>query len=329
MNIVLLMPIYNDWQSAAHLIRDCDRALALAGRQARVLLVDDGSDEDPGDDLDRVQPVAISHIDILHLRCNLGHQRAIAIGLSYIEASLPCDAVVVLDGDGEDRPEDIDRLLKALEAGATPRVVFAERTKRSEGPAFAIAYWLYRVVHRILTGHRVRVGNFAAVPSAILVRLVAVSALWNHFAAAVFHARIPYTTVPTSRGTRYGGRSHMSTVALVTHGLSAMSVFGDRIGVRSLVATLGVMLLLALATIAAVSWRLWLGVPLPAWVPYGALLIVLAVQGASIVLSFVFIVLAGRASPGFVPLRDYGHYVLRVTSVPLRLTDGSPGIHRD
>jgi hypothetical protein len=329
MNIVLLMPIYNDWQSAAHLIRACDQALSGAGRRARVLVVDDGSDEARGDELDHFHPTAISQVEILHLRCNLGHQRAIAIGLSHVEAAVPCDAVVVLDGDGEDRPEDIDRLLTTLEAGVTPRVVFAERTKRSEGPAFAIAYWLYRGVHRILTGHRVRVGNFAAVPSAILVRLVAVSALWNHFAAAVFQARIPYTTVPTTRGTRYGGRSHMNSVALVTHGLSAMSVFGDRIGVRSLVATLAIMLALMLATIAALSWRLWLGVPLPSWVPYGALLIVLAVQGASIVLSFVFIVLAGRASPGFVPLRDYGHYVLRVVAVPLRLPDGSTDVRRD
>jgi hypothetical protein len=194
---------------------------------------------------------------------------------------------------------------------------------------FALAYWLYRIVHRILTGHRVRVGNFAAVPSVLLVRLVAVSALWNHFAAAVFHARIPYTTVPTERGTRYSGRSHMNTVALVTHGLSAMSVFGDRIGVRLLVATFVLVVALGVAAIAALSWWLWLGVPLTYWMPYGALLLILAFQAASIVLSFVFIVLSGRASPGFLPLRDFRYYVLRVASVPLQPADGPPDVRRD
>jgi hypothetical protein len=325
MNLVLLVPVYNDWPSVALLIRDTDHALARGGRRARILIVDDGSDQQPEGALTSLQTTTISGLDILHLRSNLGHQRAIAVGLAYTEASLPCNAVVVLDGDGEDRPEDIDRLLKTLEAVQGRAVVFAERTRRSEGLLFASLYWLYRTVHWLLTGERVRVGNFAAIPSAILARLVVVSALWNHFAAAVFHARIPYTTVPTSRGTRYSGRSQMNFVALVTHGLSAMSVFGDRIGVRLLVTTCILMLVVIVPASVALGWQLTRDVPLPAWAPYGAaLLVVLVFQTASIILAFVFIILAGRASPGFVPLRDYGHYVLRVTPVPLQCSDVTP-----
>ena len=89
----------------------------------------------------------------------------------------------------------------------------------------------------MLTGERVRVGNFSAIPPSLLPRLVAVSELWNHYAAAVFKSRIPYITIPTARGVRYAGQSTMNYVALVTHGLSAMAAFGDRIGVRLLMAT--------------------------------------------------------------------------------------------
>ena len=330
MKLVLLVPVYNDWPSVASLIRDADQALAHAGRQAHVVIVDDGSDQPFEGPLGTLQASSISGLDVLHLRCNLGHQRAIAVGLAHTEATLGCDAVVVLDGDGEDRPEDIDRLLRALETAQSRMVVFAERTRRSEGWVFASLYHLYRVLHRLLTGESVRVGNFAAVPSAILERLVVVSALWNHFAAAVFHARIPYITVPTSRGTRYSGRSQMTFVSLVTHGLSAMSVFGDRIGVRLLTTSCIVMTLVVVPTAAALAWHLAGNVPLPAWAPYAAaLFVIVAFQAASIILAFVFIILAGRASLSFIPRRDYGHYVLGVTRVPLRHLDVTPVVRRN
>lgn len=328
MNLVLLIPVYNDWASVVTLIRETDNALARASRRARVLIVDDGSSQNATDPLWHLTTVAITALDVLHLRCNVGHQRAIAIGLAYVEAKVPSDVVVVLDGDGEDRPEDIDRLLNELERSGGEHVVFAERTRRSEGLFFTSAYWLYRAAHRVLVGERVRVGNFAAVPAASLARLVAVSALWNHFAAAVFQARVPYTTVPTSRGTRYDGRSHMSTVALVTHGLSAMSVFGDRIGVRLLVAVSFFLLVVILPGSAAVALSVMSNGPLPGWAPYGALMVVIALQTLSIALVFVFIVLAGRGALGFVPLRDYVHYVLKLTTVPLQSADVAAVIHR-
>ena len=115
--------------------------------------------------------------------------------------------------------------------------------------------WAYRFVHLLLTGERVRVGNFSVIPRDLLRRLVAVSDLWNHYAAAVFHARIPYTTIPTTRGTRYAGASQMNFVALVTHGLSAMSVFGDRIGVRLLIVTCALAGLILSAAGALLVWH--------------------------------------------------------------------------
>ena len=104
--------------------------------------------------------------------------------------------------------------------------------------SFAVFYHLYRHLHRALTGVRVRVGNFSILPFAYLSTLVAMSELWNHYAAAVFRSKLAFRMIPIPRGTRIAGSSKMNFVALVSHGLSAISVFGDIVGVRLLIASL-------------------------------------------------------------------------------------------
>lgn len=317
MQLTILTPVFNDWTALESLIPAIDAVLAAARRQASILVVDDGSQSEP----DMTAPLAlaaITAIEVLHLRTTLGHQRAIAIGLAHLEAQGAPDAVVVMDGDGEDRPQDVERLLQALESDGALRVVFAERRRRSEGVLFALLYWLYRLVHVVLTGERVRVGNFSVIPRYLLRRLVAVSDLWNHYAAAVFHARIPYTTVPTTRGTRYAGRSQMNPVSLVTHGLAAMSVFGDRIAVRLLILTCALTALVVAWAGAFVVWHLATGEPLPGWTFYAvAGLALLVFLGFATSLAFVFIILAGRNSSGFLPFREFAHYVSHTTSLPV------------
>lgn len=317
MTITIVTPVYNDWAALVILVAALDRELASRERTASLLIVDDGSPLDP-DEFTPIDVAALTGIDILHLRRNLGHQRAIAVGLAYVEAGAVVDAVVVMDADGEDRPEDVNRLLDTLEEEGRARVVFAERTRRSEGRLFASLYWLYRFVHLLLTGERVRVGNFSAIPHRLLRKLVAVSDLWNHYAAAVFHARLPYTTIPTRRGTRYAGSSHMNFVSLVAHGLSAMSVFGDRIGVRLLIATCTLAAAMVCVGCALLAWHAVVGLAVPAWLPSVALAaVVLLLLLFATSLAFVFIILAGRAAPGFLPFREFGHYVSHTTAVPL------------
>lgn len=315
--VTLLIPVFNDWEALNALIPALDRALTAGGRSAAILVVDDGSQSEP----DMTAPLAlqaVTAIEVLHLRTNLGHQRAIAIGLAHLEAQGAPDAVVVMDGDGEDRPEDVGRLIQALEADGGLRVVFAERRRRSEGALFAFFYWVYRLVHLALTGERVRVGNFSVIPRYLLRRLVAVSDLWNHYAAAVFHARIPYTTLPTTRGTRYAGESRMNLVSLVTHGFAAMSVFGDRIAVRLLIVTCALTGLVVAWAGAFVVWQLATGEPLADWTLYGvAGLALLVFLGFATSLAFVFIILAGRNSSGFLPFREFAHYVSHTTSLLL------------
>jgi glycosyltransferase involved in cell wall biosynthesis len=309
--IMVVIPVYNDWDSAALLLGRLDRVLAERGLAAGVLLVDDGSQEEDPERL--VGPFgSLTWVEVLRLSRNLGHQRAIAIGLTFVHGERPCDTVVVMDGDGEDRPEDVPQLLEALVANGDRKVVFAQRVRRSEGLVFRVFYQVFRLVHRVLTGIAVRVGNFSAVPYASLATFVVVSEAWNHYAAAVFKARIPYTMIPIARGTRLAGRSTMNFVSLVTHGLSAISVFGDVVGVRLLIATMLGCALAATELMVVVAARV-LDLNVPVWAAvWGAAGLVAAVQLGTAAFVCTFVVLSSRNNLSFLPVRDYKFFVSRV-----------------
>ena len=308
--MLILMPIYNDWAAVDLLLPSLDRVLAGAGLVADVLLVDDGSTVRPPARWAADNWRALGRIELLSLRRNVGHQRAIAIALAFVEQHLTPAVLVVMDGDGEDAPEDIPRLLACLDKNQRSTVVFAERTRRSESFAFRIFYALYRWTHLLLTGIPVRVGNFSVIPSSQLRRLVVVSELWNHYAAAVFKARVPRASIPTVRAPRLEGKSRMNFVALVTHGLSALSVHSELIGVRLLVVTgalVGVMLAGLLVVLAI---RFFTDLAVPGWTStIVGLVLVLVFQAVAFAAFFAFLVLHARSQPTFVPLRDYGSFV--------------------
>ena len=170
-----------------------------------------------------------------------------------------------MDADGEDDPGDVPRLIQRCREEAFEKIVFAERTRRSESLAFRVFYGLYKTLHVMLTGIRVRVGNFSVIPRARLQSLVVVSEMWNHYAAAAFKSRQPLCLVPTRRADRLSGRSRMNFVDLVAHGLGAMSVYGEIIGVRLLVLAC-LLIFAALAGAAAtVIVRLTTNLAIPGW----------------------------------------------------------------
>src|SRR6187402_593767 len=226
--LVIVTPVYNDWPVLRLLLEQLDAELSRANRTGSVIAVDDGSDMEA--DLSGLAFSAIRTFEVLRLRRNLGHQRAIVIALAYIEANVPCAAVVVIDADGEDRPSDVLRLVDEWRSAKGDKLVFALRSSRSEGPAFQGFYALYRALFKLGTGQAIRVGNFSLVPRSVLRRLVAVSEIWNHYASGVQRAKVPCIYLPTDRGKRLAGRSTMNFVSLVTHGMSAMSVHAETIG---------------------------------------------------------------------------------------------------
>ncbi len=314
--VVITMPVFRDWDAASRLCRQIDERVAdLDGVAVRILLVDDGSPEG----LEGWVPFAPAHItriDVLQLRRNMGHQRAIAMGLCLIHSEIECDAVLVMDADGEDLAEDVVRLIGRFRDTAGS-VIFAARERRFASAGFRCGYWGYRLLHRILTGVAVREGNFSIVPRSAVTRLVTMSELWNHYAGAIHKSKLPFVRVSVDRGRRLGGTSHMDLVALVVHGLSGISTFYDVVATRILMASIACMIVLALALAAVVGIRLGTHLAIPGWATFTAGLgLLLMLQFVSMSFSLVFLMINTRQNMTFVPIRDYRVFVGAVQRMP-------------
>lgn len=312
--IQVLTPVFNDWKALALMLPKLDEHLAHAGVRAELLVVDDGSTEGGADSLEPLPALsAIRSVRVLTLRRNMGHQRAIGIGLSYIEAYHSPEIVVVMDSDGEDAPADVPRMLERVREERGQRAVFARRKRRSEGLTFRVFYQLYRLTYRMLVGHNIQFGNFSAIPGRQLTRLVAQHELWNHYAAAFRKSRIPYVLLDTRRAKRLDGKSSMNLVSLVTHGLSAMSVFGEVVGTRMLAATGGLSLLAVLGITSVVAIRLSTDWAVPGWATtaVGMLGLVL-LQAVTVGFLLTFVTLANRSQMAPAPCQTFRDYILEL-----------------
>lgn len=220
----IVMPVLDDWDSLQVLVQNVE-AQFTAGRRVYVA-VDDGSATTPDEAVLAAALGEGSTLHILRLRANQGHQRAIALGLAYIREHHDVEGVIVMDSDGEDRPEDIPNLL-AEEGDHPGSIVVASRAQRSEGLIFQIFYAIYKMVFRYLTGRFIDFGNFSYLPISRVDSVIYNGTVWNNFAASVLRSRAPMRFLPTVRGTRYFGSSKMNFTSLMLHGMSAISVFSD------------------------------------------------------------------------------------------------------
>ncbi|QDU26353.1 Undecaprenyl-phosphate 4-deoxy-4-formamido-L-arabinose transferase [Anatilimnocola aggregata] len=314
--LLILIPVFNDWSVVSLLLPKIDAALQAAQRTCEVLLVDDGSTLPAEGALNLPDFEAIQTVDILELARNLGHQRAIAIGLTWIRDHRPTRTVVVTDGDGEDNPADIPRLLERFDETGKRKIVFGARTRRSEHWTFQVGYRSYQLLHLVLTGQRVRVGNFSVIPPRAVARLAVISEVWNHYAAAVFNSRIEYDMVPSARCKRLGGASKMNFISLVVHGLSALSIFSHVIGVRLLIATMVLICGTLVGFGLAAGMSAIEGQSMPAWIPLlMILMLAILAQQAFLAVAFILQVLSSRQGTSFVPLRDYHCFVAQLHSV--------------
>ncbi len=308
-SLTILIPSFNDWEALSLLLPLVDRALTEAGRRASLLIVDDAGTDPMPPNFPGCELTALDSLDILHLRCNLGHQRAIALGLYHLHEFTTADIVLVMDGDGEDRPQDIPALLDQY-AHHDGDVIFAARTRRMESLAFQSFYRAYQVVHFALTGVEVRVGNFSVMPRAALSRLMGSPDLWNHYSASVYRARLPKTLVPLPRGERLSGRSKMNFASLLMHGLSAIGVHSEQVSARLVTAS-------AFFALIALASPLF-GKLIPGWSGYATgWMIGLALQSLAFAMLFAFLIAGRRSSPGFIAQRDAPYYILGKTKLEL------------
>lgn len=310
--IAIVTPVLDDWESFARLVAEISSEFAGADVAFHVCAVDDGSIAPlDGNRLALPADSCIANIEVIRLAVNLGHQRAIAVGLCAIAERDDIDAVLVMDSDGEDRPADIASLIAAGER-QPEHVVFARRAKRSEGRAFRFHYFVYRHLFRALTGQAIGFGNYVLLPKVAVERLVHMPELWNNLAAAIMRSRLCYSTVPTERGRRYAGRSSMKFATLVVHGLSAISVYGDVVFVRILMATAVVALLSVAGIVGITLIRFASSLAIPGWATSAAgdLLIVL-LQTAVIMVATTLTMLAGRSARPIVPIVDSKLFIAR------------------
>ncbi len=303
--IAIVTPVLDDWVSFAALVSEISERFTGSDFSFRICAVDDGSAEPfDADSIDLPRGSCVESIEIIHLVANLGHQRAIAIGLCAVAEGGEADAVLVMDSDGQDRPADMAALLAA--SRRQPRhVVFAGRVKRAESCVFRFWYGLYRLLFYALTGQRINFGNYCAIPMPAVRRLVHIPELWNNLAASIMRSRLPYISVPTVRGSRCAGRSQMNLVMLIVHGLSAMSVYADKIFIRILLAAGLVAGVAGFAIIAVTAIRIATDLAIPGWAStaVGDLLIIM-LQTLVIVIAASLTVLTGRSNRPIVPTLD-------------------------
>jgi len=191
-----------------------------------------------------------------------------------------------------------------------------EANSRVEGLGFRSLYVLYQLLHRLLTGSGVRVGNFSAIPRARLESLMVVSEVWVHYAAALLRSRQPWCAVPVSRDRRPDGTSRMNFVSLVVHGLSAISVYTDVVFTRIICASAALMAMTFAAIAGVVAIKTSASVVIPGWAySLTGLLLVVLLQAITFTLSLVFVILGAQQQSAVIPLRDYGHYVAGVLEI--------------
>lgn len=312
-----MMPVYEDWDPALELCRRID--IAFRNQEAPVvslLLIDDGSVSSTSPDQLPFHPDVVKEIRVLVLRRNLGHQRAIAIGLAYIQQSCRADAVVVMDADGQDSVEDIAGMIEATRGLKRPTAVFAARGKRLESRVFRLFYGVYRVAHRFLTGRDIRFGNFSVLPWSHLDTLVVFPELWNHYAATFLKSRLPYVQVYSDRGVRLKGKSQMNFVGLVVHGLSALFANQEVVGTRLLVANMILSLLFVIAMTVVIVIRVSTRLAIPGWATTTlGLLLILMSQALIACFVLVFSIIMNRNQLGFLPVRDYSYFIHRQKSL--------------
>ena len=273
-NLAIVMPVYEDRDAALELFKHLKTSI---DQEFTVFAVEDGSVNTPLSPQD-FKDVGIDGV-LINLKRNMGHQRAIAAGLIYLSTHFTPAQTVIMDSDGEDKPDSIPEMLALLNDSATD-IVVASRKSRHETLRFKVFYVLYQMVFKALTGKPVGFGNFMALSQKGLSRITAMNELWLHLAGTAILSKLRIKDLPLDRGKRYKGRSKMNFAGLVLHGMRAVMVFAEdvlvRVGILCFVLMMGTLAAIALAVVLKM-----IGMASPGWfsTAIGLLFIILIQTG--------------------------------------------------
>ena len=228
--ITILIPIFNDWQSVFKLLKDINFQVSTLSDEFSVIIINDASIENKPEfptDLNNLKSV-----QIINMKDNKGHARCIASGLKYIYEKKEFDYVIPMDGDGEDRPEEIKNFIELTDQPEDKSIV-GERIKRSESLFFKICYLFHKFLTLSFTGQSIKFGNFTCLSKTTIEKMLKEKATWNSFSGSLKKIEKDLLTIPSIRGARYFGPSKMSFFNLLKHSLSIISVFRKTVLIRS------------------------------------------------------------------------------------------------
>ena len=230
---IILIPVFNDWQSVFKLIENID--LQINNETIDIIIVNDASTE--SFDNNQKQFSKINSVKIINLIKNGGHRKAIATGLKYCQENLEYDYIIPMDGDGEDRPEELKDFFKQAQE-TQPEVITATRIKRSESFLFKFLYSMHKIFTHLITGKLIKFGNYTCLSKNAVSKLLSDGSVWLSYSGAVTKHFPQFSTIQSIRGERYFGPSKMSILALLLHSFRISTVFRENIFIRVVIVIL-------------------------------------------------------------------------------------------
>lgn len=227
---IILISIYNDWKSVFKLLENIDLQIADWDAEVSVLIVNDASTVER-------EPVKLAYTNIklvrvINMKRNQGHARCYATGIKFLTEKEDFNYVILMDGDGEDRPEELTLLFKKSKENPL-KTITANRIKRSEGLFFKLLYECHKILTYVFTGKLVKFGNYSCLPKKEASRLAQEACIWSSFSGSVTKIISDRVSVPSIRGIRYFGPTQMNFFKLLVHSFSIIAVFKSSVTFRS------------------------------------------------------------------------------------------------
>ena len=229
--IKILIPVYNDWQSVFKLLENINSEVSALKDEFSVIIVNDASTEDRPEFSTDLS--SLKSVHIINMKENRGHSRCNAVGLKHISEKEDFDYTIPMDGDGEDRPEELSLLVEKIK-NYPNTVVTADRVKRSEGFIFKLCYEAHKYLTLVFTSQKIKYGNYTCLPKSIVHEMVNEPATWSSFSGSLAKIVKDRKSIPSERGIRYFGPSKMSFINLLKHSLSIIAVFKSTLLIRSI-----------------------------------------------------------------------------------------------
>ncbi len=230
MKIIILIPVYNDWQSLFKLLQNINSEVDGLNKEFSIFVVNDASTENKPQFYNNLNN--LKSIKIINMKENRGHARCIAVGLKYILENENFDYVIPMDGDGEDNPEEIKQFIDNLNYHPDKPIV-GERIKRSESIFFQFCYFIHKLITFVFSGETIKYGNYTCLPKSIVEKMINEKATWSSFSGSLAKIVKERASVPSVRGTRYFGPSKMNFLNLIKHSFSIIAVFKLAVVLRS------------------------------------------------------------------------------------------------